>query len=629
MILGYEGLPFRILIHGVNKIETHWHSHIEILLVLEDSVEVRVRQERHILKKDDLFIVNSKEIHSIRKMEGKNLLLLFQVDINHYTTYYPEIRNIIFENNYFNESKNKEDADVFKKHIANIVWELNKESPGYKFTMGSEVNLILSYIIKNISKVKFKKDTNINAHKQFSKIKEILDYIEKNLQKRITLDDISQEFYFSASYLSRFFKDMMGMTFQEYLDYVRLDRSSELLLSTDKLVIDVALESGLSSVKTLNRLFRKYYDSTPSEFRDTRNKIFKKIQQRMEKSDKITNSYFDVDMEKAHESLYKYLDMKKENNKKIIGKPNMESNNIYIHTAIDKNLDCFRQYWKELTTFGRVALGLRSDVEIQVRELENDIYMDLGKENIQNNLYNSYQKINTYIEASPDIYTTDWNASSKQWNSIHDSCLMANYIIYNVIKRMNKTESLGHWIFTDIIKEIKSHKKEFYGGFGLITSSGFKKPSYFAYSMLDKLGDIVIDQGRDYIVTKKNKDIQILIYNYTYFDKMFLSGDTFALQYTQRYMLFEEELNKVNINIVDISGTYKVTKYKLDRDNGSVYDNWIKIGSPEDMDKEEIEYLKGISQPKRTVEYVELDCGYKDEIYTSVYGVDLITLEKK
>ena len=238
--------------------------------------------------------------------------------------------------------------------------------------------------------------------------------------------------------------------------------------------------------------------------------------------------------------------------------------------------------------------------------------------------------IKKYLKEEKETHITEWGVSTQYGNLINDTCFASSFIVSNILQCIGKVNSIGHWIFTDLMEEAKLPREEFHGGFGLMTYNGIKKPSYFAYYILNKLGNEIIEQSEGYIVTRKNEDIQILTYNYTHFDDLFMNGDFSALSYKKRYMIFKEKAaNEIYINIKELYGYYKVTKYKLDRENGSSYDNWIRMGSPEDMGNEEIDYLKSTSNPKITVEYLDLDGSYKDKIYTQVHGVDLIVLEKK
>lgn len=240
------------------------------------------------------------------------------------------------------------------------------------------------------------------------------------------------------------------------------------------------------------------------------------------------------------------------------------------------------------------------------------------------------KKIDDKLGYKSEIHITEWNASSLLGNLIHDTAYVSTFIIKNILQCINLVDSLGYWTFTDIFEEEKLGLSHFHGGFGLINKDGLKKASYYAYYLLNKLGLFIIKQGKDYIVTKNNEDIQILAYNYVYFDKLFLSGDTSALMDKNRYEIYEERsLKELEFKIKGLSGKYKITKYELNREHGSVFDHWIKIGAPENMNKEEIEYLKGVSKPRMTVCNLEIKEEYKDKIYIPVHGVNLITIEKR
>ena len=164
----------------------------------------------------------------------------------------------------------------------------------------------------------------------------------------------------------------------------------------------------------------------------------------------------------------------------------------------------------------------------------------------------------------------------------------------------------------------------------MINKDGIKKPSYFAYYLLSKLGEMIIEQGEEYIITKNEENIQILAYNFAYFDELFMNGDTSALTNTERYLVYEnKETKKVEINATGIFGYYKVTRYELNRENGSAFDQWVKMGAPENMTKAEVHYLKGKANPKISVEYLNIGGNYSNSLYIPVHGVELIILEKQ
>ena len=58
-----------------------------------------------------------------------------------------------------------------------------------------------------------------------------------------------------------------GKNFLDYLSYVRISRAKELLFGSSLSITQVALESGFGSFSSFLRVFRRYTDKTPSEYR--------------------------------------------------------------------------------------------------------------------------------------------------------------------------------------------------------------------------------------------------------------------------------------------------------------------------------------------------------------------------
>ena len=98
---------------------------------------------------------------------------------------------------------------------------------------------------------------------------EILNYIQTNYQD-VTLEDLSEKFYLSKPYLSKYIKEKSGMTFGETVKRVRMKKARALLKSTNMTVESIALSVGYQNVEHFNRLFKKAYKMTPVQYRNSR-----------------------------------------------------------------------------------------------------------------------------------------------------------------------------------------------------------------------------------------------------------------------------------------------------------------------------------------------------------------------
>ena len=96
---------------------------------------------------------------------------------------------------------------------------------------------------------------------------EILNYIQMNYLN-VTLDSLSEHFYLSKPYLSKFIREKSGATFGEHVKRVRMNKARALLKSSAMTVESIAMAVGYQNVEHFNRLFKKAYNMTPVQFRN-------------------------------------------------------------------------------------------------------------------------------------------------------------------------------------------------------------------------------------------------------------------------------------------------------------------------------------------------------------------------
>lgn len=99
------------------------------------------------------------------------------------------------------------------------------------------------------------------------RLKSVIDYIEKNYQNPITLDEIAKEAGFSKYHFTRFFKDMTGVTFLNYLNTFRIYKVNDALATTEISITHIAIRSGFRNIKTFNRVFKNINGCSPMEYR--------------------------------------------------------------------------------------------------------------------------------------------------------------------------------------------------------------------------------------------------------------------------------------------------------------------------------------------------------------------------
>ncbi|MFS0726590.1 helix-turn-helix domain-containing protein [Paenibacillus sp. 1P07SE] len=101
-------------------------------------------------------------------------------------------------------------------------------------------------------------------------IEGIIVYVqEEYTDPEISLKSVSDRFRISESYLSRFFKEHIGLPFSEYVEKLRMERAKYLLLHTEMSVSDIVQESGYHSSNTFGRAFKRSYGLSATAFRNS------------------------------------------------------------------------------------------------------------------------------------------------------------------------------------------------------------------------------------------------------------------------------------------------------------------------------------------------------------------------
>ena len=96
---------------------------------------------------------------------------------------------------------------------------------------------------------------------------QIMRYLNENIDKQITLDDISQKFYISKSQLCRVFRDSTGVPVKQYLNAKRLVKAKQ-MMDAGELPTHVYAKCGFNDYSSFYRAYVKYFGAAPTHKAD-------------------------------------------------------------------------------------------------------------------------------------------------------------------------------------------------------------------------------------------------------------------------------------------------------------------------------------------------------------------------
>lgn len=98
-------------------------------------------------------------------------------------------------------------------------------------------------------------------------ITEVINYVEQNYTQKITLKMLAQEFNINESYLSRMFKSQTGKNLIYYVNEKKMRKAKELLSNPQIMVKQAAYAVGYDDQFYFNKLFKRFFGESPTEFR--------------------------------------------------------------------------------------------------------------------------------------------------------------------------------------------------------------------------------------------------------------------------------------------------------------------------------------------------------------------------
>ena len=228
----------------------HFHSQIEIYVVLSGEVDTIINGHRKLLHGGDISVALSYDAHSYntpRSAETEYLIIP--------TTYCADIIPLL-------ESKHLASPFIDEPNIFNVVCDAMKHilSGSNELLERGYVYVILGAILDRM--VSEGTHHTSNAHMSPG----ILIYISDNFREDISLTSLAKHFGYNPSYLSRSFHDTFGISFGKYLTLTRLREAVMLMRKGDRSITECALESGFSSMRSFYRAFSDEFGCPPKEY---------------------------------------------------------------------------------------------------------------------------------------------------------------------------------------------------------------------------------------------------------------------------------------------------------------------------------------------------------------------------
>lgn len=264
----FENIPYvrlkgiRIFLNTVMYRNPHFHKSMEWILVLAGEMKVNTGQNTQRLRANDIILINSGSPHELAACTTDCTFLCVQFTPESYLQNFP---TILFDCNLPSQYLSPQQYQHIVQRMLQMALFYFQEETFYDVYCVSTVYEILYTFL---TKLPFHELTNKKNRQELmsARLMRLVDYVDKNYMRHLTLADFAKAEGRSLSYISRFVKSALNQSFQSYVNTVRFYSACRLIEENKMSMLDICYEVGFSDYRYFSNVFKERTGTTPAQF---------------------------------------------------------------------------------------------------------------------------------------------------------------------------------------------------------------------------------------------------------------------------------------------------------------------------------------------------------------------------
>ena len=236
----------------------HWHEYYELTFYNKCKGVCILNGEEYSLGDNSLFFLTPKDVHSIHSEvspESSSIVICFLADV---------IDERLID-------KASESPRVMQEMSATLKTLINRIQIVYSSKRKqSHSRPMLEFMLNAVLVEVLEKGIIVESenHHVNPSIEKAIIYINSDVTRNITLEEIADFCHVSPPYFSSLFHREMGKTLRRYINEARVEVAKHLLIETNKSVLDISMCCGYNTVAHFIKIFKAIEGITPSKYRE-------------------------------------------------------------------------------------------------------------------------------------------------------------------------------------------------------------------------------------------------------------------------------------------------------------------------------------------------------------------------
>ena len=232
----------------------HWHNAIEFVYIISGRLKFTINNTAFLAGAGELVVINSSTVHSFMPIGA---------DVDYY--YLVANDDFFKANSLYSQGTHFEsviESDEAKRLFKRITEEYERGDEYSNAAILSQLMSLFVYLSRNHNT--HPNGAPLSEEKKLKMVRGMLVYLAEHFKERLTIEEIAEALHYSKSYISHTFKEITGCSLISYINLLRCQNATSLLLDGSS-VSEAAAEVGFTDVSYFTRVFKKSLGILPSQ----------------------------------------------------------------------------------------------------------------------------------------------------------------------------------------------------------------------------------------------------------------------------------------------------------------------------------------------------------------------------
>ena len=251
---GIDGYPSGL------QCDPHLHNDLELVYLESGHLTAYADTAKVELNSGDIFLAFPNQIHYYRSPDRKESYLLFIVKPENLPEY-AELLSLCLPS-----SPLIRGADQLPrvKRLLRMLWESEQDTVSSCLQPSARRN---GYLLALFSELFLHVDMQASDGEDSGSAREIIRYCSEHFSENLSLAALEEALHLNKYYISHLFSSKLGISFNNYINSLRVSEACRLLRTTEKSITEICESIGFNTLRTFNRAFTKQIGIPPSQYR--------------------------------------------------------------------------------------------------------------------------------------------------------------------------------------------------------------------------------------------------------------------------------------------------------------------------------------------------------------------------